>query len=399
MKKRPESHENLERWMVSYADFMTLLFALFVVLYSFAMAKQSEAKSMAESIAEAFNITPSAQSTSTGVLLVSDALQKQISEQVEENISKKAQERESINNGGMIMNFTMSPGASDSVSKSENSSQTELNSREGQADSTSALGQLFYAENTVSTSNQPHSKDPNAGNQIGEGGFASGHGDSQIADGGKTEIDSKHEGDGKNGHPFDTIKHSISQTISDRGLEDNIEVDEDPHYLSIRINSGLLFAEGSSSVLSASRSVILSIGNIIKPINNYVRVRGYTDNTFEPNGIFKNSWDLSAARAVNVLNELVQAGVAPERLACEAYGEFSPTYDNNTPAGRARNRCVVIAISRDAIEPKKLKQVPESLEEDTNDTGIGRRAGDGNLNVVRGDDASIKLNFNGKLPR
>ena len=43
MKKPAAAHENLERWMVSYADFMTLMFAVFVVLYSFAMTKQSEA--------------------------------------------------------------------------------------------------------------------------------------------------------------------------------------------------------------------------------------------------------------------------------------------------------------------------------------------------------------------
>lgn len=44
--KKPEPPENHERWLVSFADFMTLLFALFVVLYSFAVAKQSEYNAM-----------------------------------------------------------------------------------------------------------------------------------------------------------------------------------------------------------------------------------------------------------------------------------------------------------------------------------------------------------------
>ena len=56
-KKKAEEHENLERWLVSYADFMTLLFATFVVLYALAQIDIKEFDKLEESIKAAFNNT------------------------------------------------------------------------------------------------------------------------------------------------------------------------------------------------------------------------------------------------------------------------------------------------------------------------------------------------------
>ncbi len=53
-KKKAEEHENLERWLVSYADFMTLLFATFVVLYALAQTDVNSFKSMEEALKKAF---------------------------------------------------------------------------------------------------------------------------------------------------------------------------------------------------------------------------------------------------------------------------------------------------------------------------------------------------------
>ncbi len=53
-KKHAEEHENLERWLVSYADFMTLLFATFVVLYALAQTDVNSYKSLEESLKRAF---------------------------------------------------------------------------------------------------------------------------------------------------------------------------------------------------------------------------------------------------------------------------------------------------------------------------------------------------------
>ena len=57
-KQKAEEHENLERWMVSYADFMTLLFATFVVLYALAQIDIKEFDKLEESIKAAFNNSP-----------------------------------------------------------------------------------------------------------------------------------------------------------------------------------------------------------------------------------------------------------------------------------------------------------------------------------------------------
>ncbi len=54
-KKKPEEHENLERWMVSYSDFVTLLFATFVVLYALSQVDLSEYTKLEDGMKKAFN--------------------------------------------------------------------------------------------------------------------------------------------------------------------------------------------------------------------------------------------------------------------------------------------------------------------------------------------------------
>jgi chemotaxis protein MotB len=53
-RKKEEEHENHERWMVSYADFITLLFAFFVVMYSLSSLNEGKYRVMSDSVVQAF---------------------------------------------------------------------------------------------------------------------------------------------------------------------------------------------------------------------------------------------------------------------------------------------------------------------------------------------------------
>ncbi len=60
-KKKHEEHENHERWLVSYAEFITLLFAFFVVMYSISSVNEGKFRTVSDSIKAALNpvVSPS----------------------------------------------------------------------------------------------------------------------------------------------------------------------------------------------------------------------------------------------------------------------------------------------------------------------------------------------------
>lgn len=60
-KTKPEEHENHERWLVSYADFITLLFAFFVVMYAISSLNEGKYRVLSDSLVDAFKQTPTSQ--------------------------------------------------------------------------------------------------------------------------------------------------------------------------------------------------------------------------------------------------------------------------------------------------------------------------------------------------
>lgn len=379
-KKKHAGHENLERWLVSYADFMTLLFAVFVVLYSFAMAKSVDAQSMIKGLMASFSEMGMVSAVPGVIALPGPVANLMADASLASAAAQKGEVQTEAPGGGGVMDFGVTQQSLEDAGAMEQTANSDENAEAVTQGNLEASEVIEPTQGTLTNVTPDSQTDKSSG--MTEGGKLD-----EVSEGGVGPAESEFEGENPSGQPFDTLMRSISETISEQGLSNEVIVEHDPNWITINISSTMLFAPNSSSILTRSRPVIASIANTLKSVNNYIRVRGYTDNSFVPSAIYGNNWELSSRRAINVLQELEANGIDPQRLAAEAYGQYSPFYSNATRAGRAQNRRVVIAISREALKNQNLQVVPGSSE----NMIPTRRAGSGGFNFEANPDGSVSF--------
>ncbi|MEQ8176295.1 MAG: flagellar motor protein MotB [Syntrophomonadaceae bacterium] len=139
-------------------------------------------------------------------------------------------------------------------------------------------------------------------------------------------------------------------------LSENIIIYEQERGLVISFKDTLLFASGSDELTPRARTIIAGVGNALVKLSNYIRVEGHTDNLPISNGRFASNWELSAARAANVLHVL-EGAIPSDRLSVVGYGQYRPLVPNEDALSRAMNRRVDIVILKqkyDYFEPPKM---------------------------------------------
>ena len=123
-----------------------------------------------------------------------------------------------------------------------------------------------------------------------------------------------------------------------------ISVEEAQEGFVIELPSALLFKPGSATIENQDSLLFLKrIALIIEELPNVmqVSVQGHTDNSGPgANSPFKDNWELSTARAISVLHELLLDGVEPKRISASGYAEHQPISTNVTESGREKNRRV-----------------------------------------------------------
>ncbi len=116
-----------------------------------------------------------------------------------------------------------------------------------------------------------------------------------------------------------------------------------------------VFTSGEALLLPDALAVIDEIALTLKELPNQIKIEGHTDNIPIHNDDFDSNWELSSARAMNILLYMVDKhGLDPTKLSATGYGEFRSIAENDTPEGRAKNRRVdIILLNSEAafIEP------------------------------------------------
>lgn len=142
------------------------------------------------------------------------------------------------------------------------------------------------------------------------------------------------------------LTNNLTRSLSRDDLRDvDVKVLKGVVYISLSDN--MLFQTGSYEISPRAMSILSKIAKIIKDYNSYdVLVEGNTDNVPISRTNIRNNWDLSALRASSVVQVLQnQFGVNPSRLTAGGRGEYNPVADNDTDAGRQRNRRTEIIIT------------------------------------------------------
>lgn len=257
-----------DRWLVSYADFITLLFAFFVVMYSISSLNEAKYKSLMHSIGSAF--------------------------------SNKSQPV----NGSVPEQIPLrTPAALESVPD---------------------LTQAQAPEKSTLPNTPEEQEEAEKKRRLSE----------EII---------------KEQKQLKQVSEQLKAALEPFVDANLVSVINNDFWVTLQMNSELLFASGAADVSKKSIPIIQKIAEVIGPMANAVNVEGHTDNVPIATPLFRSNWDLSSARATSVVLEFAKAGIDPSRLSAVGYGEYHPIADNTTEEGRFKNRRVLLVLMSKAF--------------------------------------------------
>jgi len=246
-RKRPAAHSSHDRWLVSYADFITLLFAFFVVLYAAAEVDKKKMGQVAASIQAAFQDMGA---------------------------------------------FPATPTLATPQPNSQPPSQA-------------------VAEPVAPAPMRPSQAPPESA-----------------------------------GNPdLSSLRQELEQALAAEIARGEVAIRTGPDGLIVSLREIGFFDSGSAGFKAHSEAAFRRMAGLLQRHPFQLRIEGHTDNVPIHNSLFNSNWELSTARATEMVRLLItEYDFPPQRLSAAGYGEYHPIASNDEEQGRALNRRVDVVI-------------------------------------------------------
>lgn len=120
-------------------------------------------------------------------------------------------------------------------------------------------------------------------------------------------------------------------------------------FVTMELPDQVLYKSGEATLTDSGKATLRTVAAALNRefAGHLVRVEGHTDNDpiRRTRELYKSNWELSSARALEVVHYLTeQCGLDPKRVHAAAFGEYQPVVPNTTPANKQKNRRVAVVI-------------------------------------------------------
>ncbi len=147
----------------------------------------------------------------------------------------------------------------------------------------------------------------------------------------------------------------LNQEISRQGYGQEVMASMNERGLTIHIMESALFDEARADLKPRAKEILDMVTNDLIAMPNHVRVEGHTDDRPINTSRFPSNWELSTARATEVVRYLIERhGYPPGKISALGYASYRPYVPNTSAENRAKNRrvdMVVLTLELSALEP------------------------------------------------
>jgi chemotaxis protein MotB len=130
----------------------------------------------------------------------------------------------------------------------------------------------------------------------------------------------------------------------------------------LQLSNDILFESGETAIQGDGKEALKELAGVLSDIEKRrFLIAGHTDNVPIKSGRYDSNWELSTARAVEVVRFLQKKGLSPERMAAAGYSQYDPVATNDTVEGRAKNRRIEVIVMPNLDE---LPTIPRDILKD-----------------------------------